>query len=177
MLILDVGSGMDKSDTARGNVCVDLRNHPRNKPENFVCADAHNLPFQSDVFNKVFYYDVIEHVENPTRTLQEIYRVLNNGTLELSTPNPLHWRRFFRALRGQELKLSTTEHIATWTQVELKNLLLNVGFHHVKFNYVILKVTETFDRRHMIYDKLVHNLVPRKMRAVTGRNIIVEAKK
>jgi len=172
-----VGSGMDKSDTARGNVCVDLRNYPRNKPENFVCADAHYLPFQNNIFDKVFYYDVIEHVENPTKTLKEIYRVLKNGTLELSTPNPLHWRRFFRALRGCELKLSTTEHIVAWTQVELKNLLLNVGFHNVKFNYVILTVTETFDRRHMIYDKLAYRFAPRRMKAVTGRNIIVEARK
>ncbi|MCW4008654.1 MAG: class I SAM-dependent methyltransferase [Candidatus Bathyarchaeota archaeon] len=91
-MMLDVGCGHLSSHLSRANVNIDICK-PFKVPENFVLADAHYLPFLDKIFEKVYFYDVIEHVENPTKCLREIYRVLKNGgKVEISTPNPLHWR-------------------------------------------------------------------------------------
>lgn len=73
MLVPDVGSGTDKPDIAKGDVCIDLCKRPENKPQNFICADADHLPFKENVFDKARIYEVIEHVENPMRCLREIH--------------------------------------------------------------------------------------------------------
>ena len=59
------------------------------------CADVHvqlasvlELPFADDRFDAVFYHHVIEHVDDPARSLQEIERVLRpGGWLFVGTPN------------------------------------------------------------------------------------------
>jgi SAM-dependent methyltransferase len=124
MLILDLGSGTNRSSIARGNVCIDLCRRPGNRPPVFVCTDAHHLPFTDAVFDKVCTYEVIEHVENPTRCLREIHRVLREkGVLELTTPNVFHWRITLRQVRGLPAVLSDTGHISCWSQAELQNIL------------------------------------------------------
>ena len=42
----------------------------------FMVADAHNLPFNDEKFDAVFCLEALEHVVDPLRVLQEIYRVL-----------------------------------------------------------------------------------------------------
>lgn len=43
--------------------------------KNFVCADAHHLPFKSEVFDETYSKDVIEHVSNPYLMMKEMFRV------------------------------------------------------------------------------------------------------
>lgn len=177
-LILDVGSGRYPNNPihiSRGQVNIDIDKTNPHVP-NFIRADAHHLPFRGGMFEKVFFYDVIEHVENPCQCLREIRRVLQDGgELELSTPNPLHWRKFFRVLRGKSLELSGKEHISTWTDVEMRILLERAGFQQCTIRYVILPATEKSDAsRHILLDKLVYRLLPN---GATGRNMIVHAHK
>ena len=50
-------------------------------------ANAYHLPFASHTFGHVMAFDVIEHVEDDVRLLQEAVRVLQpGGTIWLSTP-------------------------------------------------------------------------------------------
>lgn len=179
-MILDVGSGSKGYGTviARGDICIDI-GFPPTKLTNFIRADAHNLPFQNETFERVYFYDVIEHVDSPIKALKEIYRVLKqNGDVEISTPNPLHYRIFLRGLRGKGIILSeNSDHIATWTEAELGNILRIVGFRNVQFKFVLLDVTEIADKKHMIYDKSLFKALPNFMRRVTGRNIIAYARK
>lgn len=44
----------------------------------FLVADAHKLPFKSKSFDAVFALEVLEHVYEPVKVLQEIKRVLKN---------------------------------------------------------------------------------------------------
>lgn len=58
----------------------------------FVRAVGEALPFDDGVFDVVTFIDVIEHVEDPRRTLREIARVLRpGGTLYLFGPNRFAW--------------------------------------------------------------------------------------
>jgi SAM-dependent methyltransferase len=177
---LDVGCGSEaygSTVTARGNVCIDI-GRPIRRPNVFVLADAHQLPFKDKVFDKTFFYDVIEHVDSPIRCLREIGRVLKDGgRVEISTPNPLHWRRFLRALRGKDILLTPIpDHIGTWTDAEMRNILVRCGFSNVVFRFMILKATEIGDSAHMKYDRSLHGLIGRISR-VTGRSMIVNATK
>ncbi len=54
----------------------------------FLCSKAEYLPFQTDSIDIAVCCEVIEHVDNPHKTIKEIYRVLKpNGLLFLSFPN------------------------------------------------------------------------------------------
>jgi SAM-dependent methyltransferase len=180
MITLDVGCGSEAygpTVTARGSVCIDI-GRPFRKPGMFIQADAHHLPFRNNVFDKAFFYDVIEHVDSPIRCLKEIARVLKpGGDIEISTPNPLHWRKFLRALRGKDILLTPVpDHISTWTDAEMRNILIRSGFSSISFKFTILKASEIANPSHMKYDKPLHKLIG-KVSRVTGQNMIINAKK
>ncbi|MCW4008652.1 MAG: class I SAM-dependent methyltransferase [Candidatus Bathyarchaeota archaeon] len=170
MLILDVGSGTDECDIARGDVCIDLCRRPKNKPKNFIRADAHFLPFKPEIFDKICFYEVIEHVESPLLCLKEVKRVLKRkGILELSTPNIFHWRIILRQIRGMPQVLSDTGHIACWSMAELQNILLNTGFSNICFKYTTLPLVFS---PHKILDKIARLFLPS---AISEKNVIVTA--
>ncbi|MBX5328098.1 MAG: class I SAM-dependent methyltransferase [Candidatus Bathyarchaeota archaeon] len=170
MLILDVGSGTDKLDIARGNICIDLCKHPENRPENFVCGDAHHLPFKAEIFYKICFYELIEHVESPIQCLREIYRVLKKrGILELSTPNIFHWRIIIRQIRGLPQVLSDRGYIACWSRTEMENVLLNADFSHIKFRYTTLPLVFS---PHKTLDKIAKLILPS---TISEKNVIVTA--
>jgi ubiquinone/menaquinone biosynthesis C-methylase UbiE len=52
------------------------RHWRKEKKMEFMVADAHKLPFKSRSFDAVFALEVLEHVFEPVRVLQEIKRVL-----------------------------------------------------------------------------------------------------
>lgn len=173
-LTLDVGSGHLWSHEARGHINIDLVK-PGQKPPVFIQCDAHKLPLKDNCVTRVIFYDVIEHVESPIQVLREINRVLQpGGQIEVSTPNVLHFRRFLRVARKKPLALSDTAHITAYTEAELRNILLNTGFHKIQISYVILPITEVCDRGHMWIDKVLYRLYPG---AITGRSLIARANK
>jgi SAM-dependent methyltransferase len=178
---LDVGCGSEAygpAASARGNVCIDI-GRPARRLNVFVLADAHHLPFKDKVFDKVFFYDVIEHVDSPIRCLKEIARVLKDkGIVEISTPNPLHWRRFLRALSGRYISLTPIpDHITTWTDAEMGNILVRSGFTNIIFRFTILKIDEIADSAHMKYDKTVYRLFGKLFSRVIGTHMIVNGTK
>lgn len=66
------------------NIDVDKDIHPD------IVADVLHLPFKNNIFNLVYFTDVIEHLpeNSEINALNEIYRVLKpNGYLILTTPN------------------------------------------------------------------------------------------
>jgi len=53
-------------------------------------TDIENLPFNNDEFDSIICLEVIEHVSNPFKALEEIYRVLKPGGKILLTAPFLH---------------------------------------------------------------------------------------
>lgn len=55
----------------------------------YTCCSAEKLPFEDNYFDAITAFEVIEHVQNPEKALDEVYRVLKKeGNLFISTPNP-----------------------------------------------------------------------------------------
>jgi len=96
--ILDAGSGIGTISSlfaSNGNFVTatelslnDLQQCQSGKNIQRTVSDVGQLPFKSKKFDLVNFTDIIEHIEDPTKTLHELNRVLkNNGRLFLSTPN------------------------------------------------------------------------------------------
>ena len=53
--------------------------HRKKSGINFLVGDAQNLEFKPNFFDAVFCLEVLEHVEDPLKTLQEFKRVMKKG--------------------------------------------------------------------------------------------------
>jgi SAM-dependent methyltransferase len=104
----------------RNVINLDLVAHVR--PD--IVADARRLPLKSEVFEQVFFTDVIEHLPNghEKMVLREIRRVLRGaGTLILSTP---HNHAFYAVLDPAKY-LMIHKH---FRRNEVEQLLKRSGF-------------------------------------------------
>jgi ubiquinone/menaquinone biosynthesis C-methylase UbiE len=83
---------------------------------NIQIADARNIPFDSDSFDRVFAGDVIEHLsfEDGVLMLKEMYRILKPGCFLLihTSPNTI-FTKFVYPLAKPMLKLISRESIKT----------------------------------------------------------------
>jgi ubiquinone/menaquinone biosynthesis C-methylase UbiE len=172
-MFIDIGSGgANSADIARGDVCVDLVKKPKNKPSNFVCCDAYNLPFKDECFDGAYFCEVIEHLDSPKECLSEIYRVLKpNANLYLSTPNIFFYRIVLREVRGKHSVLGGTGHIGAWTSTELANLLQYIGFSEPKISYATWKYMQS---THTLIDRIAKKILKPNL---TEMNIIAKSKK
>lgn len=97
-------------------------------------AAAETLPFPFDAFDGAFLCWILEHVEDPARTLAEVRRVLRAGSpvvvtevmnatffLDPYSPNTL---RFWRAFNDTQLEMGGDPYVGA----KLGNLLLGNGF-------------------------------------------------
>jgi ubiquinone/menaquinone biosynthesis C-methylase UbiE len=86
----------------------------KHKGVKFVLAKGERLPFKDDFFDAVVMGEVLEHVEDERKTLNEVYRVLKpGGTLILSVPHKglfgfidsfnlkFHFPRLYRLWKGK----------------------------------------------------------------------------
>ncbi|MFC1865769.1 class I SAM-dependent methyltransferase [Chloroflexota bacterium] len=72
----------------------------------YHCADCEQLPFEDDVFDKVFCFDVLHHLPSPKKGVSEIYRVLKAGGKALAyEPNALSPVRRIYQLKWKESSL------------------------------------------------------------------------
>jgi ubiquinone/menaquinone biosynthesis C-methylase UbiE len=50
----------------------------RDKSSNYKIADSNDLPFENDYFDLVMCHSLLHHLEDPTKTISEIERVVNS---------------------------------------------------------------------------------------------------
>lgn len=83
----------------------------------FQKYDGDKLPFESNFFDRIITYQVIEHIEDDERFLGEIHRVLKvGGKVFLTTPNRIH-----RLKPGQ--KPWNPFHVREYSPEQLETLL------------------------------------------------------
>lgn len=92
-------------------------NNALEKGLNAFQGDAESLPFEDAKFNAVLMLDVLEHIENDTKALDEVCRVLKpGGKLLVSVPlHPLLWSE-------HDIRLG---HKRRYTVREIQNKLNN----------------------------------------------------
>ncbi len=78
-----------------------------------VQCDAHTLPFKENIFATVYANHILEHLDNPIKTLQELRRVSTKLVI-IKVPNASYfkWKNS-----------SKYHHIFSWNQYTLRNLL------------------------------------------------------
>jgi ubiquinone/menaquinone biosynthesis C-methylase UbiE len=126
--ILDVGCGWGRElirleDAVGVDICLPFLKTARNYTRNTVTlADAHYLPFRDGSFDFVVISEVVEHMEQPMRVMNELKRVLKpKGRLLIQTPNRL-------LTLGKFISSKKCGHVHEFTYTELKNLLEFLGF-------------------------------------------------
>ncbi len=104
-------------------LAIERQKKDRIKNINFQKVDLENkFPFKNNQFNVVIFLDVIEHLNNRTQSLKEIYRVLKkNGLLILAAPNKdTSWKK--RLKSAKMFYYSDPDHKIEFSQKELSNL-------------------------------------------------------
>lgn len=115
--VLNLGAGFPPSTVFPAVCHVDLDSVPlRSGAGQRVAASADELPFERGRFSAVLMKDVLEHVQRPIETLQEVRRVsVENAYLMLTVPraipravwnDPTHVRGFTRHALETALTLS-----------------------------------------------------------------------
>jgi ubiquinone/menaquinone biosynthesis C-methylase UbiE len=121
-----------------------------------IQGDAHYLPFRDAQFNRVYIFEVIEHLEHPSLALKEIRRVLRpKGYLVLSTPNIYQYRRLLRWFFRDRVSVNPW-HISAWGDIELKQLLSKCGFRILRKMYI--------DREWLMPTSVFRNVIPKLAR-------------
>lgn len=112
-----------------------------------VDLDKQKIPFKSKFFDCITCLDVIEHVYDPQRLVNELHRVLKrNGRLILSTPNiRFSDHLLMLVIKGRFPKTSLDPslydggHIHFFTYKDIHSLLKQAGFTKVKDEEIINK--------------------------------------
>ena len=94
MVTLDIGCGfINRLHQKRGDIGIDLHRGICD-----IVAEAENLPFKGAVFDEIFIFSVLEHLDNPMKCLQDSIRVAkDNAGFEFLFP--VESRKHIVALR------------------------------------------------------------------------------
>jgi len=112
-MILDVGCGVPSRyhQSLKGENVIHI-DVDRTAVHLEVQCDAYNLPFQSNSFSTVHASHILEHLDNPIKTIQEMKRVSAKRVV-IKVPNASYFK----------WKNSCEAHIFSWNQYTLRNLL------------------------------------------------------
>lgn len=97
---------------------------------NFKISSADNLPFKDETFDVIIFYETIEHIENPIRSLKEVRRVLNkDGVLILAMDSG---NRLFRLIwfiwENTRGKVWKGAHLHPFHHTELEEIIKRAAF-------------------------------------------------
>ena len=93
-----------------------------------MAGNAYRLPFKDGCFDTVVCSEVLEHLDDYTRALREIHRVLKpNGTLMVSVPR--FWPEWICWQLSKEYQNTPGGHVRIFRTRQLKNAVKQQGFH------------------------------------------------
>ena len=129
--VIDIGCGegfiincLNRPDITGVDISKKALNIAKRKnPEcNFCTGSVYDLSFKKNSFDLVLATEVLEHLENPEKALQEIKRISKNYCL-FSVPNEPYFRTM-NLLRGKNLTRfgNDIEHVQNWSSREFVKL-------------------------------------------------------
>ena len=153
-IIADVAESAVGADVSPNSIeCARAKSHGRNL--RFLVIDGKTLPFESQEFDVVTCFQVIEHVDEPGPFLEELRRVLRpTGLAVFSTPNSL-----IRLEPG--MKPWNPFHVCEYSADELRSLL--------EFHFATVDVFGLFGTSELSAIELTR-VEKRKQRAARRRN-------
>lgn len=132
--------GVDPDPGGHG---VGRYDYNENNDLNIQQGFAENIPFEDNKFDVVICSHVLEHVEDKTRTLQEINRVLkDDGTLIIGMPTAT---------------MSWINLISQWvftTHMRFTNFFLSpfINTGKIKFKHIFFPPSHSFEDKTVLYD-------------------------
>jgi ubiquinone/menaquinone biosynthesis C-methylase UbiE len=124
-------------------------------------ADVQSLPFQDGRFAAIVGFDILEHVEDPKRVLQESVRVLApGGILHLYVPcegNP----KTIYVRKGHAIKAKFGGHQQQYTTQQLQLLLEASGFESIQLRHADYWLTQKFD--YMFFNRVAKSSDPKAL--------------
>lgn len=105
---------------------------------NIFLGPIENAPYEENYFDLITLWDLIEHLEDPRRSLKKILQILKtDGCLFIATPNikiQLPKARFKKFLKiGIAHCLEARDHLHDYSPRTLKRLLQESGFKKIEF--------------------------------------------
>jgi ubiquinone/menaquinone biosynthesis C-methylase UbiE len=107
-------------------------------------VDMQNLPFEDEIFDVVISDQVIEHLENPQKAVDESFRVLKKGGIAIHTsclinyihePAPDYWRFTPEALKYLLRNFSEIIECGSWGN----RIAIILIFMFNKFRYLNIR--------------------------------------
>jgi len=121
-MILDVGCGNNPKGTV--NIDVEIKHNI----ENFIKADAQNLPFKTNAFSESISDHAIEHVINVENMVAELKRVTYK---KITIFTPLLFSYGFRELlKKKEQRKHKQYFLPSWFKNRGFKTKMIVAFHH-----------------------------------------------
>ena len=85
---------------------------------NYCCADCEQLPFKDETFDKIFCFDILHHLSNTQKAIDELHRVLKvGGGVRTYEPNSLSLVKRLSQLRWKESSLEKSFY--PWTLYQM----------------------------------------------------------
>lgn len=137
--------GCDISQTA-----INLAKENNQYPIHFETADALSLPYGDESFDVVVMMDVLEHLPNTKKALEEVRRILNKGGIfHLLVPCEanffsLYWFMWKMNLGGN-LKRKYAGHIQRLATNDVRKLLRDCDFSFVKQSFSFHGLGQIYD--------------------------------
>jgi len=96
----------------------------KNPDIKIIQGNAQNIPFPDNFFDVIIAAAVIEHISNPTKMMNQIYKALRkNGVVIITTPNPFFDQidSFFSFVSGKN-QIHAIAHQETFSLRKIKSL-------------------------------------------------------
>lgn len=125
--------GLDASNNNLKNA-----NKDKHKNQKFVVGDALSLPFKEEYFDKVLATEIIEHIDDNSKFVSEIARVLKKGGYAvITTPctKPTISLKWLRKIMGIDYNKILGHKRAGYTEKQLTKLIMQHNLKTVKVRY------------------------------------------
>jgi len=98
-----------------------------------IFSDLEKANFNDNFFDVITLWDVIEHIDNPTKLMQQVNRIIKKeGVLIIKTPNPFSAEA--NLFKEYWSGLETPWHIFLYPENTLINFLINNDYIDIKFH-------------------------------------------
>ncbi len=120
----NIGKTLEGIDNFKTAINIGKKEHP---DLTLKLGSIYELPYKDNSFDTIICTEVLEHLDNPTKALQELKRVSSRHIL-LSVPNE-PWFMMANFLRGKNIKRwgNHPEHINHWSTNSFKKFVEKEG--------------------------------------------------